>query len=372
MAKVSERDIEMPSEVVLHYWLTCIDLKTGAVEWKKEFFGGRPPGGRHRKNSFASETPVTDGQSIFVYVANLGVWAYDLKGKQLWSVKLDPYPIYLDFGTGASPVLAGNQVVIVNDNQKQQYIAAFDKQTGKELWRTPRDLQASKEAAGFRSGWTTPYVWKNSARTEIVTVGPGIAVSYDLAGKELWRLAGMSPAPIPSPFAYDGWLYVNGGRGKPMFVVKPGASGDISLKTGEKSNDSVVWSDNRGGVYLPTPVAYDGGLYVLNEAGMLTRFDLKTGEQNYKSRLVAGGSGNFTSSPWAYNGKVFCLDEEGKTYVVVAGAEFKLDHVNDQDEMALATPAIVGDRLLLRTETKLYSIRQANPPRSANQSKNSP
>ena len=305
---------------------------------------------------------MTDGQSIFVYVTNLGIWAFDLKGKQLWTEKLETNPIYLDFGTGGSPALAGNQLVILSDNEKQQYIASFDKQSGKKLWRTNRDLSAAKGAGGpeAKSGWTTPFIWKNPQRTEIVTVGPGVLVSYDLEGKELWRMSGMTSAPIPSPFAYDGWLYVDAGRGRPMYAVKPGASGDISLKqASDRSNDFIAWSEPKGGTYLPTPVAYDGGLYVLNEVGMLTRFDLKTGKQSYKTRLVSdGGAGAFTSSPWAYNGKIFCLSEEGKTYVVAAGEKFELLRVNDQDEMAQATPAIVGDRLLLRTETKLYCIRQ--------------
>src|ERR1022692_1008754 len=197
MAKVGERDIEMPNEVMLHYWLYCLDLKTGAVDWKKEFYAGHPPGGRHRKNSFTSETPVTDGQSIFVYIANLGIWAFDRSGQQRWTEKLESNPIYLDFGTGGSPALVGNQLVILSDNEKQQYIAAFDKQSGKKLWRTNRDLGAPKgDGPPAKSGWTTPYVWKSGQRTEIVTVGPGVLVSYDLAGKELWRLSGMSSAPI--------------------------------------------------------------------------------------------------------------------------------------------------------------------------------
>jgi len=120
-----------------------------------------------------------------------------------------------------------------------------------------------------------------------------------------------------------------------------------------------VWSDPKGGTYAPTPVAYDGGVYVLNEVGILTRFDAKTGLQSYKSRLASdGGSGAFTSSPWAYNGRIFCLDEEGTTYVVKAGEKFEVLRVNSLDEMALASPAIAGDRLLLRTETRLYSIRR--------------
>ena len=190
-------------------------------------------------------------------------------------------------------------------------------------------------------------------------MGPGTAVSYDLQGKELWRLSGMTTIVVPSPFAYDGWLYVNGGAKGAMFALKPGASGEIWSKDAQaRPNEYVAWSDTKGGSYLPTPVAYDGGLYVLNEMGILTRFDAKTGQQSYKSRLGGdGGSGAFTSSPWAYNGKIFCLDEEGRTYVVKAEATFEALHANSQDEMALATPAIAGDRLLLRTETRLYSLR---------------
>src|SRR5689334_25340980 len=129
--RLTERDIELPGEVTLHYLLYCLDLKSGKVEWKKEFFTGHPPGGRHRKNSFVSETPVTDGKFVYVYVTNLGVWAFDLKGNVNWTTPLEANPIYLDFGTGSSPALADNLLIVVSDNQKQQYIAAFDKKTGK-------------------------------------------------------------------------------------------------------------------------------------------------------------------------------------------------------------------------------------------------
>ena len=351
--RVTERDIELPNEVKLHYFLYCLNLKSGKVEWQKEFFTGQPPGGRHRKNSFTSESPVTDGKLIYVYVTNLGLWAYDLKGKQVWTTPLEANPIYLDFGTGSSPALIGNQLVIVSDNEKQQFIAAFDKQTGKQIWRTNRSLGNK----GMQSGWVTPYVWRHALRTEIVTVGPTVAVSYDLTGKELWRLSGMCPAPIPMPFAYDGLLYIDGGRGSSMFAVRPGATGDISLPKGESSNAFVAWSQPRAGTYLPSPLAYEGGIYTLTETGILTRFDAKTGKQTYKTRIDPKATA-FTTSPWAYNGKLFCLSEEGQTFVIAAGDTFKLLHVNELDEMAQATPAIVGERLLVRTETKLYSIRR--------------
>ena len=226
--RVTERDIELPNEVKLHYFLYCLNLKSGKVEWQQEFYTGHPPGGRHRKNSFMSESPVTDGKFVYVYVANLGLWAFDLKGKQVWTTPLEANPIYLDFGTGSSPALVGNLFVIVNDNEKQQYIAAFDKQTGKQVWRTNRDM-GGKGAVQRQDGSRHLFGGTRCALRSW-RLGQARSLSYDLAGKELWRMSGMSATPIPTPFAYDGLLYINGGRGRPLFAIRPGAAGDISLK----------------------------------------------------------------------------------------------------------------------------------------------
>jgi hypothetical protein len=161
--------------------------------------------------------------------------------------------------------------------------------------------------------------------------------------------------PIPSPFAHDGLLYINGGSGKPVIAIKPGATGDLTTPDGAKLNEFVAWLQPKAGTYLPTQLAYEGGLYVLTHTGILTRFDAKTGVQTYKARVSQGGE--FTSSPWAYNGNVFCLDEEGRTFVVRAGARFEVLGSNDLAEMSLATPALIEDKLILRTEKTLYSIR---------------
>ncbi len=354
--RVTARDIELPHEVTLHYFVYCLDLKSGKVEWKKEFHAGRPPGGRHRKNSFVSETPVTDGKFIYVYVANLGLWAFDTKGKQLWTTPLEADPIYLELGAGSSPALAGNLVIVVSDNEKQQYIAAFDKHTGKQVWRTNRDI-GGRGQPQQRSGWATPFVWPHPLRTEIIAVGPQEVISYDLSGKELWRMSGMAATPIPTPFAYDGLLYINGGRGRLLVAIRPGATGDISLKQDQTSNEYIVWSQARGGTYLPSSLAYQGAVYSLTETGILTRYDAKTGKQTYKTRIDPTATA-FTTSPWAYNGKLFCLSEEGQTFVIATGDEFKLLHVNELDDFTQASPALVGERLLIRTEHRLYSIRQ--------------
>jgi outer membrane protein assembly factor BamB len=351
--RLNARDFEFPAEVNLHYFLYSIDLHSGKINWTREFFAGRPPGGRHRKNSFSSETPVTDGKRVYVYITNLGLFAYDFKGNKVWNTPLESFPTILDFGTASSPALVNDLVIIVNDNEKQQFVAAFDRNTGKQVWRTNRSIHV--QGADRQTGWSSPYIWKNPERTEIVTIGPGLAISYDLEGKELWRLGGMSAMPIPSPFAYDGLLYLNGGSSKALAAIKPGASGDLTTPEGAKLHDSVVWLQPKAGTYLPTELAYDGGLYVLTHTGILTRFDARTGAQTYKTRIGEGG--DFTASPWGYNGKIFCLNEDGKTFVIRAGEKYELLASNDLGEMALATPALIGDRLILRTANHLYSIR---------------
>jgi outer membrane protein assembly factor BamB len=209
----------------------------------------------------------------------------------------------------------------------------------------------------MRSAWATPYVWTNAIRSEVVTVGPSTVVSYDLEGKELWRMKGATATPIPSPFAVDGILYLDAGAGSALYAIKPGASGDISLAKGDTSSEFVLWSAPKGGTYLPTPVAYQGALYVLTDTGILSRIDAATGTVTYRSRLDKD-AGSFTASPWAYNGRIFCLSEEGKTFVVAAGEKFELLHVNDLADFSMATPAIAGDRLLVRTESKIFSIRK--------------
>jgi outer membrane protein assembly factor BamB len=342
--------------VTVHYFLYCVDLETGRLNWKQEYHAGAPQGGRHRKNSFTSESPVTDGKRVYVYSTSLGLWAFDMKGRLVWKTPLENDPVYGDFGTGASPVLAGNLLVIVSDNERQQFIAAFDKETGKRVWRTDRDLKAGTSPTARRTSWSTPYVWTTPGRTELVTIGPGFAVSYDLAGKELWRMSGMGGGPIPSPYASGGLLFVNGGSGGVLAAVKPGATGLLTTGAGSTPSEHVAWANERAGTYLATQLSYRGALYALTDTGILTRYDAATGKLGYRVRIEGGVA--FTSSPWASDGKIFCLNEEGKTFVIAAGEKYELLRTNDLEEMALATPALVGDRLLLRTESQLYSIRE--------------
>ena len=361
IAKLEERDMEFPDEVELQYWLLAFDLETGAEVWRQSLFSGPPPSGRHRKNSYTSETPVTDGENIYVYIGNLGLWSFTLDGEPRWKRELQAYPIYLDFGTGGSPALVDDKIVVLNDNQENQFIAAFSTATGEQIWRTARDIGPPTQPTR-RSGWTTPFVWRTPKRTEIVAQGPYTVISYDLDGGELWRMSKHSLLPTPSPFAYDGRLYlvsgVHGDDFRPIAAIAPGASGDLTLKDGAGTGEHVVWYDKTLGSYIPTPVPYQGALWVLYDKGILAKVDAATGKRFFRAR-IDGSAGAFTASPWAYRDRIFAIDEEGTTFVFAVGDSFEQFHSNALDEMVLATPAMAGDRLLIRTRGHLYSIREA-------------
>jgi len=360
MAKSDERDNELPDEITLNYELRCLDLESGEVLWSKDFFSGPPPVGRHRKNSYTSETPVTDGEAVYVYVAFLGLFAFDMDGEELWRTPLQPHQVYLDFGGGASPVLHGDRIFILNDNEEASFVAAFDKNSGEELWRTARPDIGNPT---IKSAWSTPYVWETEARTELVTIGVNLAISYDLDGNELWRMTHGSMMAIQSPFARAGLLYlITGAAGeprKPVAVIRPGASGDITPGENGELDDHMLWYDRvAGGTYLPTPVLYGDGLFVLTDKGIFSKLDPATGARIYRARIHRTAR-NFTASPWAYDGKIFAINEEGDTFVMSAGDDYELLGINSLDEFSMATPAISGDRLLIRTQNHLYSIRDA-------------
>ena len=355
MAKVIARDVELPKESGdLRFMVYSFDVATGRLRWEREAYKGPPGGGRHRKNTFASETPATDGERVYVLFGNIGLFCYSMDGALLWTHKIDPQPRYLDFGTAASPIVHNGRVYILDDNEVSSYIAALDAKTGAVIWKTPRKLQGR-----LLSGWSSPYVWVTPARTEIVAIGTGVTISYDTDGKELWRLKGATQAN-PTPIEGDGMLFIatgsQGEAGRPLFAVKPGASGDISLKEGETSNAFVAWFQPRAGAYTSSPLIFDGRVYIVNDNGVLQVYDSQTGREIYKVRV--GGVGNtFSASPWVYGGRIFFLSEEGDTFVVKPGDTYDEIAKNSLGELALASPAVTRDGLFIRTQSKLYRIR---------------
>jgi outer membrane protein assembly factor BamB len=356
MEKLRARDLESPQEAGdLRFMTYSFDVKSGRLRWEREAHHGPPVGGRHRKNTYASETPATDGEQIYALFGNIGLFCYAMDGTPRWTHRIDPQPRYLDFGTAASPVVHDGRVYFQDDNEVSSYLAALDAKTGALLWKTPRTAGGGRPL----SGWSTPYVWVNSRRTEIVTIGRGLAISYDLDGKELWRLKGMTQAN-PTPTEGDGLLYLatgsQGESNRPLFAVRPGASGDISLAEGTSANAFVAWFQPRAAAYTSSPLVFGGRVYAVNDTGVLQVFDATTGKEIYKARV--GGIGNtFSASPWAYGGHVFFLSEEGDTFVVQPGDRYDEVARNSLGELALASPAVTRDGLFVRTQSKLYRIR---------------
>ena len=335
-----------------HRWMVyAVDWKTGKIAWVREVHRGVPASSHHLKNTYASETPVTDGERVYSYFGNLGLFVFDMDGKPVWSQPWGPFHTRYGWGTAASPVLYKDRIYVVNDNDDRSFLAALDKRTGKQIWRVERDED---------SNWSTPYIWENDLRTEIITSGTRKVRAYDLDGKLLWEFGGMSSIVIPTPFAQHGLLFLASGyvgdAVRPVYAVRAGARGDISLKEGEASNEYIAWYQRQAGPYNPSPLVYGDYYYTLLDRGIFTCHDAHTGREIYGKQRIDPEAAAFTASPWASNGKIFALSEDGDTFVIQAGSEFKVLGKNSLGEMCMATPAIARGSLIIRTATKLYRI----------------
>jgi outer membrane protein assembly factor BamB len=355
------RDIELTDEAEeVSYKVFAIDSKSGKVKWEQEAHRGKPFGGRHRKNTYASETPATDGERVYAsFGGNVGLFCYTMNGKLLWKKSWPPQRIYLDFGTASSPVVHRGVVYQNHDNETESFLIALDARTGSELWKASRNGIKAR----MQSGWSTPFIWENGSRTEIVTIGKGLVISYGTDGKEIWRLGGMTQA-TPSPVAGEGLLYVGSGAqgdtSRPLYAIRPGASGDLTTAEGEPRSPFVSWFLPKFSAYTSSPLLYRGRVYAVNDNGIMQVADAATGKEIYKAR-VGTGSSTFSSSPLASDGKLYMLSEDGDTYVVEAGDVYKELAKNSLGEMSLATPAVDGESLYVRTATKLYRMKGAPP-----------
>jgi len=340
-----------------HRWLVyALDAATGRLRWEREVHRGTPARGHHIKNTLASETPVTDGESVFVYFGNLGVFCLDTDGRLRWSHDIDPAPTRLEWGTAASPVLHDDRLYVVNDNDGQSHLFALSAETGNEVWRVTRDEGTN---------WSTPFVWENELRTEIVVSGTDKVRSYDLGGTMLWELTGMSSITIPTPFAEFDLLYLSSGylgdQERPVFAIRPGASGDISLRESETDNEFIAWFQPQAAPYNPSQIVYGDSLYTVLDRGFFTAHDARTGQEIYPRQRIQVGAA-FTSSPWAYGDNLFALSEDGDTYVIRAGSTFEVVGRNSLNEFTMATPAIAHGSLFIRTRSKLYRITELGTP----------
>ncbi len=342
---------ERPTPTDEHRWMVlAFSVSTGELRWEQEVYRGIPAGPRHLKNTYASETPVTDGEHIYVYFGNVGLFCLDMTGRVLWSQTFDLVDTRAGWGMASSPVLHEDRVYVVNDNDDQSFLVALSKETGAEIWRVNRDEG---------SNWSTPYIWQNDLRTELVTTGTDKVRSYDLQGNLMWELTGMSSITITTPFSRFGFLYLGSGyigdQQRPVFAIKPGASGDISVPEDGSLDESIAWYLPQAASYNPSPIIYGDHYYTLLDRGFFTCHNARTGEEVYGRQRIRPGVA-FTASPWAYRDHIFALSEDGDTYVIKAGEEFEVVAVNSLNEMSMATPAIAHSSLFIRTASKLYRI----------------
>jgi outer membrane protein assembly factor BamB len=348
-----------------HQWLvSAYDRLTGKLLWERVAYEGAPLDKRHIKSTYASATPATDGKVVVALFGSQGVHAYDVSGKALWKRDLGRMDVGAynladyEWGPASSPTIWRDRVFVQVDTSRDDFLVALELTTGKTLWQTPREELPS---------WASPTLVEAGGRAEIVTNAPNFIRGYDAeTGKELWRLGGSSKITAPTPIFAGGLIVVASGRApeRPIFAIKPGASGDITLKDGQTSNGSVAWSWTQRGSYMPTPLAYDGLVYVLANQGLFDCYDLATGAEVYRQRVAHKGSG-FSASPVAADGRIYLSSEDGDIFVVRAGREFELQAVNPVGEPLMATPAITGGTLFVRGERHLYAIggREVGVPR---------
>jgi len=332
--------------------LRCLKLDDGSPLWTRKVVSRKPAFIIHPSNTYATESPATDGERVFAYFAAAGVLsAFDLGGKSLWSVEIGAYRAGNGFGSGSSLSVHNGKVFVQCDNDEKSFVAAFSAATGKEIWRHGRQS---------RTSWATPLVWNDGKVEVLVTCSAGRVTGHDLeSGAALWKLDGFDGSFSASPAVEGGRLFFgNSGPGSrgPLACVEAGATGDLEYTLGQSSKH-VPWTRAGSGPGLASPVALNGLIYVSGGTGILSCYESETGERVYQKRLP--GSSSIAASLWIAGDKLFALDETGKTFVIRTGREFTVLGTNKIDDLFWSTPAVAGRSLLLRGADKLYCIRDA-------------
>lgn len=332
----------------------CLDRKSGKILWQRVAISEEPKIQRHPKSTHANPTPATDGKHLVVFFGSEGLYTYDLKGKLLWKKDFGVLDagFYMvpsaQWGFASSPVIHGHMVIVQADVQKNSFVGAFDIKTGKEIWRTPRN-----DVPTFGSPAVVPYAGAGGHGYQVVVNGWKHIAGYDLEnGKELWSMKGAGDIPVPTPVFADGLVVVTNahGKGRPIFAIRDDAAGDIS-----DSKTAIAWTEPRGGNYMQTPLLDNGLGYFCFDTGVLSVYKMATGARQYQQRL-GGGTSGFSSSPVAADGRLYITSEEGHSFVLGLGPEYKLLAENDLGETVMATPAIADGVIYMRGGKHLYAI----------------
>lgn len=340
-----------------HTWrLYSIDRRSGAIQWERVVHQGVPQAKRHTKASQANATPVTDGTHLVAVFGTIGLLVcYDLDGTLKWKKDLGVmesgwfYDRDYQWGHSSSPIIYKDLVILQVDMPARSYLAAFKVATGEEVWRTTRDDEVSTFA--------TPAVFSGAEGDELVTNGTTIRAYDPNTGALLWRLGPNSEIPVPTPVMTEDLIIVTAGYPpvRPIYAVRPGQRGDLTLPEGRDASAALAWSKTRGGTYIPTPVVYGGLLYATAENGRLTAYDAATGEVVYQVR-IGGVGGSYSASPIAADGKLYFASEDGDVYVVRAGREYELLAKNVMGEIIMANPAVSDGVMVIRTHGHVYGI----------------
>jgi outer membrane protein assembly factor BamB len=344
-------DRSKPDESEYAYRVICLDADQGDVLWSKAVTKQRPRTPRHTKNTYASETPVTDGKYVFVSFGSAGLYAVDFEGNVIWQRDLGLMRRRAGWGTGSSPILFRNSIIVNCDSDGDSYITALDKTTGDPVWRTERDEGAS---------WGTPFLFEAGGRTTVVTNATRRMRGYDAAtGKLLWECAGGSMISVPSPVATGGLVFLSSGHNliprRPIIAVRAEASGDITPARGQSQSQGIAWSHPKAGPYVTSPIAIDDYLYVPLDRGFLTCYEARTGKAVYE-RQKLGTRNTITASPIAGDGKIYIQTEDGECYILKQDPKFEILAVNKLDEVFCASPAVSAGKLFLRGRKHLYCI----------------
>ncbi len=343
------------------YWtwqLICLDLKTGATLWNQDAYEGEPAIKRHVKGSHANCTPATDGKHVVAFFGSEGLYCYDFEGLLKWECNFGrlhsgPYDDKkLEWGFASSPIIYNGHVIVQCDCLNTNFIAILDVETGKELRRIDRD--------GEVATWSTPTIVTIGNKTQIVCNGYRKMAGYDFeTGEPLWFLSNGGDVPVPTPLFANDLIYLTSGhRAAPTFAVKPTATGDLTPGKDKPLNDGLAWWESKDGAYMPTPLVKDGLLYTCNDDGRLAVRDAKTGKLRYRQR-VGTGTRAYSASAVSADNHIYFTSESGEVTVIAAGKEFRPLASNNVGEVVLATPAIAGDRLLIRSIDHLVCIKQS-------------